>query len=90
MMKCLCGYIEPKILVEEIEVLFQNGPRKGQVKRVYEKRTEPKPHEMFIRMGVEKGFYFTKKEKSFYGEEEYECLLYACPKCGTVKLFGVD
>lgn len=89
-MKCLCGHIEPQTVVEEIEILFQSGPRKGQVKMTEEKVTEPKYSELFIRIGVEKGFSFTKTEKSYYGNDEYECLLYACPKCGTVKLFGVD
>lgn len=89
-MKCLCGHTEPETVVEEIEVRYQSGSRKGQIKRIEERVTEPNPQDLFIRIGVEKGFSFTKIEKSYFGNEEYECLLYACPKCGTIKLFGVD
>jgi hypothetical protein len=89
-MKCICGYVEPQTVVEEIEIKFQSGPRKGQVKRVDERVIEPKYSDLFIRISVEKDFSFMQIEKSYYGNEHSKCLLYACPKCGTVKLFGVD
>lgn len=67
-MKCLCGHIEPQTVVEEIQILFQSGPRKGQVKRIEEKVTEPKYSELFIRIGVEKGFSFLPKPKNLTTE----------------------
>ena len=89
-MKCICGYVEPEDWQEEVEVLFQSGSRKGQVKEIKTIFHDVKEEDKFIRITVEKDFGFVVKRKSFsyYGDEysEAEVGLYACPKCHTIKM----
>lgn len=84
-MKCLCGYEEPESYTKETPVYFQSGKRKGELKTVHREWIEPREDEKFIRLGVEKGFAFINHSKS-WGGYEYSTDLYACPKCGTVKM----
>ena len=90
-MKCICGYEEPEDWQEEVEVLFQSGPRKGQVKEIKTVFHDVKEEDKFLRITVEKGFDFVVKRKAygFYSDEYSEaCVgLYACPKCHTVKMY---
>jgi hypothetical protein len=87
-MKCVCGYVEPKETREEVQVLFQSGKRKGEVKRVDEVVTAPRLEDKFIEVSVEKGFTFTKLINCQWSSrtEAVHCSLYACPRCGTIKL----
>lgn len=91
-MKCICGYIQPETVVTQKEVYYQSGKRKGELKGIHEETIEPKTEDLFIELEVEKGFGFRKLEKSYWGNgrEANHCSLYACPKCGTVKLFGIN
>lgn len=85
-MKCLCGYEEPEAYEKETPIYFQSGKRKGELKTVYREWIEPKEDEKFIRLGVEKNFGFVKYYKSWDSTYEQPIDLYACPKCGTVKM----
>lgn len=85
-MKCLCGHIQPEPYSEEIPVYFQSGKRKGELKHVEERWTYPEDKDLFILIGVEKGFSFTTQEISYGTKYETYVQLCACPKCGTVKL----
>lgn len=91
-MKCICGYIQPETVVTQKEVYYQSGKRKGELKGVHEETVEPKAEDLFIELEVEKGFGFRKLEKSCwgFGQDANHCSLYACPKCGTIKLFGIN
>lgn len=88
-MKCICGYEEPVETEEQVEVFFKSGPRKGQLSRVDTIVHEVDKSDMFIQLGVEKGFGFTRivqRHHYWDDEETYEVHLYACPKCHTVKI----
>lgn len=88
-MKCLCGYEEPENWSEPIEVLFQAGKRKGQVKEIKTVYHDVKEEDKFIRISVEKDFGFVvKKHHDWYGSAETLVGLYACPRCLTVKMEG--
>lgn len=88
-MKCVCGHEEPEEWEEEVEVLFQSGPRKGQVKKVETVVHEVDEKDKFIKIEVEKDFGFVVVEKpmSYYSsKDKTPAELYACPKCSTVKM----
>ena len=85
-MKCLCGYVEPEDWEEDVEILYQSGPRKGEVKEVKHVYHEVPDEELFIKIEIERGFKFTKTVHELYGRDEVDIKLYACPKCHTIKL----
>ncbi len=70
-MKCVCGYEKP----DHVWV-WENNPLQG-------KWVDPAPEKpKFFSVQIEKGFYFKAKGE----HSEWEALVYACPKCGTLKL----
>lgn len=85
-MKCLCGYEEPVAFEKSTPIYWQSGKRKGELKTVRLEWIEPEEEDKFIPISIEKGFSFTKREKSWGDYYERECSLYACPKCGTARL----
>lgn len=85
-MKCLCGHIEPESYWRETPIYFSSGKRKGELKNIQKDWIEPEEEDRFIRLGVEKDFSFIKHYKH-WGYMDVN--LFACPKCGTVKLGGI-
>ena len=70
-MKCVCGYEKPDHVWE-----FDDNVLQG-------KWVDPAPEKpRFFDVTIEKNFYF--KAKGQYSE--WEAKVYACPKCGTLKL----
>lgn len=81
-MKCVCGYIEPEATCEQVEVRFQSGKRKGELKHIQDIWTYPEEKDMFKQIKIEKGFGFeTQGEWSYFQSVE----LYMCPECHTIK-----
>lgn len=85
-MKCICGYEEPEDQEEQVEVFFQSGKRKGELKEVKTILHEVDQKDKFIKLGVEKGFSFQAQDKSWCGAGWAYVNLFACPKCHTVKM----
>ena len=85
-MKCICGYEEPEDCEEQVEVFFQSGKCKGELKEVKIILHEVDQKDKFIKLGVEKEFGFQRKDKTWYYDGRRGVDLFACPKCHTVKM----
>lgn len=85
-MKCLCGHIEPESYEKETPIYYQSGKRKGDLKYIDRAWIEPDKSEKFICLGIEKDFSFVTYCESWGNTYDVPTKLYACPKCGTVKM----
>lgn len=87
-MKCVCGYDQPEEHSEDVNVFFKSGPRKGELKCVETVVHEVNKKDLFVKIGVEKGFSFVRVDanKYYWNEDETPPVeLLGCPRCGTIK-----
>lgn len=84
-MKCVCGYKEPKYYEEKVEVFYQSGSKKGQLKKIETVEHHVREEDKFKKILIERDFGFQiKPRNSWYDNESVD--LYACPECGTIKM----
>ena len=83
--KCYaCGYEKKPDEIVTKEILYKTGKKKGQVREVT-KETTTYPN--FIEVHVRgRDDFSTKNTDRWSINEDLRAGLYACPKCGTIRL----
>lgn len=85
-MKCYgCDYEQKEDEYQVQEIKFTHGKNKGKIKDT--RKVLVQSYEKFIPVRVMGKLDFTKQTDDHYGRDE-DVSVYACPKCGTLRLGG--